>query len=179
MGTDRRHVRAWIPALTAMLLVGLAPPATAHDHKPPATRLVVGTRIQKGRLGSYCWTHASGPYVVGSCADTTWSFPRALRARPGREVAIEIDKATAPDELYLRSWRRLDRDGEPVGRGRRVGFELRPRFESADSQPTWEVLFSVPRRRGHYYLEAFGYWTDVEGTFERQDASYTFHVLVV
>ncbi len=149
-------------------------PAAADDHRPPAAVLRRGSTFQRGLLGSYCWTSVDFPGATIGCGDSIWSFPRAADAKPG-VAYLRFKKPVPPEQLSIRSWRNLD-DGQPRGRGKKVDFRLEPRV-SADGL-MWQATWSLPESEGQYYLHAFGEWTDEEGTFFEQDASWTFHLRI-
>jgi hypothetical protein len=68
----------------------------------------------------------------------------------------------------------VDGFGFPKGNGSEVQHMLLPTFSSGAL--AWEAVFRLPEKEGHYYLQAFGVWTDQEGSFSDQDALWSFHL---
>ena len=152
-----------------------AVPAGAHDHKPPRTKLTAPRVEQRGKQSTYCWTTTAdepGMYVA-TCADYVYAWPRAQRTG-GRKARIRIFKTTAPEELALHSWRRVDENKAPVGDGRHVDVSVAP--TTVGASVVYDVTFRLPRKAGHYYLHLFGKWEDTEGAGGSQDSSWTFHL---
>ncbi len=167
------------PRLLALVAVAalIAPEvAAADDHRPPPNPILSAGRVrQRGRFLASCWSapgERPGEHVV-TCADAFGGWPPAKRTRTGGRAQVLIRKSQRPDEISLRSWRRVDRRGSPVGRGRSVSFALVGRAGA------WAARFRLPRRRGHYYLLVFGRWRDRDGSATHQDASWTFHLRLV
>ncbi len=158
------------------LLLSFSGSAHAHDHEPPKTRLVSATTTQRGQLGTYCWTRATGePGLFGTqCVDTTQDFPRARPAWSGRKARVRLYKAQIPKQLRIHRWREVERNGTPRGPGQSVSHELVKR--TVDGDVIYDAVFRLPHRKGHLYLEIFGKWDDVEGSANDQDAVWTFHL---
>ncbi|MDQ3981497.1 MAG: hypothetical protein M3271_02310 [Actinomycetota bacterium] len=163
--------------ITAALVAGvvalaLVAPASAGDG-PPATNLRHrGRAIQKGALGSYCWSYPAGSdgTAATKCADGTWYFPRAAMAAPGG-FRIRIRKRARPTEWGIWAYRRVRRgEGwvEPVGPATRIPHRLR-RFEVDGRTVAWDAIFRLREDDRHYYISASGEW-------DQGDAHYTFHV---
>jgi len=90
-----------------------------------------------------------------------------------------IEKLQPPETVEVLGWRRVGRFGP---RGERDEFEVsvQPRLDT-DGILGWELHFTLPRRPGHYYMEAAGWWRDVDTvppTLWSQDAGWAFHLLL-
>lgn len=165
-----------IAALMAAAVVAASVPAFAHDHRPPRTKLTARNVEQAGRLGSYCWISAGDEpgFYERICVDAIFSWPRAQRTRAGKNARIRIFKTTAPGELSLRGWRKVDENNFPVGDGRALDYEIEE--STADGNTVFDVTFRLPDRPGHLYIEMFGTWQDTEGDGARQDAFWHYHL---
>lgn len=166
-------VRAVLVAVA--LAVGmLAPPAVAEDHEPPRTILETATASQRGRLGNECWIYPVEGGYVQQCIDRIPTWPRIERARAGAPATIVLLKPTRPEQIHLEYWRRIDRNGFPVGRARPLSFGLRPGVRAGE--PVWEVTFRLPDS-DRVYLRLFGIWLDeqVDGS-PPQDAEWFFRL---
>ena len=171
-------MRKLIVAATMVAAVAAASvPAVAHDHKPPRTKLIARDVEQAGRLQSYCWTSAGeeeGVYQT-ICVDAIFTWPQGQATDAGKKARIRIFKTTAPGELSLHAWRKVDENRFPVGDGRRLPTEVRR--STVDGTTVFDVIFTLPTRPGHLYLEMFGTWEDTEAPdHPRQDAFYHFHL---
>ncbi len=166
-----RH-RAWISAAAATLALSLFPafPASGSHHGPPRTTLrKQGDFIQRGRLGSYCWTTGTR----AECRDVAgYSWPRARDVRWGGRARIRIRQRRQPTRLSLRAWRRVRRNGEPIGRGMRLHYRLVP-HRAEGRIVARDAVFRLPRAERHFYIEAFGRW-DLPNS--GGDATYWFHI---
>lgn len=165
-----------VAALMAAAVVAASVPAVAHDHRPPRTKLTARNVEQAGQLGSYCWSHATEDPGVHErlCVDSIFTWPRAQRTRAGRPARIRIFKTTAPEDLNLRAWRKVDENNFPVGDGRDLTYAMKQ--DTVDGRTVLDVAFRLPPRPGHLYIEMFGTWQDTEGGETLQDAFWHFHL---
>ena len=166
-----------VAAVTAASVVAASVPAAAHDHKPPRTQLIAKDVEQAGRLGSYCWTKAGDEpgFHERICVDAIFTWPRVQRTRAGKNAQIRIFKTTAPEDLSLHVWRKVDENNypDPDG-GRRLSFEIEE--STVDGNTVFDVTFSLPERPGRLYIEMFGTWQDTEGSENVDDAFWHFRL---
>ncbi len=147
--------------VAAAAVLGGPPPAGAGNHKPPATRLNVGAKQQWGALTGYCWN--------GACVDGI-GFPTARRVPGDHRARITIYKDERPQGVSLTSWKKIDEDEVPIGPHKKVDFTLRKKREGGDT--VWRVIFHLPDRRGHLYLNLLADW-------DAGDAFWHFHLKLV
>ena len=164
--------RTLLPLLLALgMVLSTAGPSLAVEKRPPRAVLRAhGETVQRGRLGSYCWSYQEpdSDYGVGVCADSIWSFPEAAELRVPARTAIRFKKVQRPRRLGIAAWRDLNRHGYPKGDSERIAYRLRP-VRSRGEVVAWDAIFSLREADRHYYIDAFPRWR--EGS-----ASYTFHV---
>lgn len=176
MSISSRRVALTLCALVmgALVVAGVQASANAHDHRPPEAILMKGEReLQRGNLGSYCWTRPAGDgSFVGECSDAVSGYPAAERVGEDSKMRIRIFKTQRPRDFSLSAYRKIDADG--FGRARRIPFSLRRVVEDGETV-AWDAVFNVNQPNRHYYLDAFGIWKDEQGG-GNQDASWTFHV---
>ena len=171
----RNPARVILAVIAAAGIASTGSPAAAHDHAPPRTVLRVdGETVQRGLLGTHCWTTRSGDGYVTGCGDSVWSFPAAEYVDPGSRVTLRIAKAQRPQELTIYAWKRLDEHGQPAGRA--IELRSRGRPVRLENRVVWEFSFTLTDAPRHYYLDVFGVWRDQEGARVSQDASWTFHI---
>jgi hypothetical protein len=169
---------------TALLLIatGLAvtlPSVAMGDHQPPATVMRVEHRdhSRRGVLYGYTWAR---PLKHGICRGTDgdgirhWKHP--LRVRGGHlHPHIDFHIRQRPHKLDLHAWRRLDKDGQPVGHGHDVAYRLSPRKRNG-SVRSWRASFRVTLHPGrHYYLDVDGHWRDSKCKVN-EEARWTFEI---
>lgn len=171
----RKPARAILIVLVAAGVASAGSPAAAHDHAPPRALLRANSEtLQRGMLGTHCWTTRSGDGYVTGCGDSVWSFPAAEYVEPGSRVTLRIAKAQRPQELTVYAWKRLDEHGQPAGPAiqlRSTGKRVR-----LDTRVVWDFTFTLSDAPRHYYIDVFGVWRDQEGARASQDASWTFHI---
>jgi hypothetical protein len=174
-------------ALAAALGVVSLPLAQAasssYDDDPPSKVLMKGsTVLQKGRMGSHCWSYYDDGRPVGYCADYVYNFPRrAVLLRAGSTLHIRIDKPQRPDRVQVVAYPGLDRKNPaptaaPIGKGRRLDTTLRG-VQRDGKTVAWDVFFRVSQPERHYYLDTRVVWERVPGTrISYGDLSWTFRV---
>jgi hypothetical protein len=174
-------------ALAAALGVVSLPLAQAasssYDDDPPSRVLMKGsTVLQKGRMGSHCWSYYDDGRPVGYCADYVYNFPRrAVLLRAGSTLHIRIDKPQRPDRVQVVAYPGLDRKNPaptaaPIGKGRRLDTTLRG-VQRDGKTVAWDVFFRVSQPERHYYLDTWVVWERVPGTrISYGDLAWTFRV---
>jgi hypothetical protein len=174
-------------ALAAVLGVVSLPLAQAasssYDDDPPNEVLMKGaTVLQKGRMGSHCWSYYDDGSPEAYCADYLYNFPRrAVLLRAGSTLHIRIDKPQRPDRVELVAYPGLDRknpapSAAPIGKGRRLDTTLRG-VQRDGKTVAWDVFFRVSQPERHYYLDTWVVWERVPGTrISYGDLAWTFHV---
>jgi hypothetical protein len=161
-----------------VLLLSLAPASWAHDHKPPRSVLFVQKADQKGILGTYCWI-APGEKpdtYTQQCIDAIPTWPRAVKADPGKRTRVRYYSATEPEDLTIAYWTHVDGNGNPTGDATTFETKLEPFRNDAGEIVAWDLVFRLPASGRHLYIHAAGYWQDQDGTGDQQDASWTNHV---
>lgn len=167
--------------LTAMVVAlavcgGVAYP---NDHQPPEKPFLYKgeQKLQKGRPQASCWISPPKPNgtYFGECLDYATSYPDVDRVVAGSRLRIRVLKSQKPKTFRVAAWRRLDKNGIPVGRGRRLASSLTPVVRDGKTV-AWDVFFRAKRPGRHYYVSASGVWDDAEIENEEQDASWNFHV---
>ncbi len=173
-------------ALAAALSVVSLPLAQAasssYDDDPPSKVLMKGsTVLQKGRMGSHCWSYYDGR-PGAYCADYVYNFPRrAVFLRAGSTLHIRIDKPQRPDRVQVVAYPGLDRKNPaptaaPIGKGRRLDTTLRG-VQRDGKTVAWDVFFRVSQPERHYYLDTWVVWERVPGTrISYGDLAWTFRV---
>jgi hypothetical protein len=161
-----------VVAAAGAVLMPAAPPAGAHDHRPPRVELAVAGKIQRGHFVTETWTRPSGD---GLCAtwhgDGFWGYPGPLEVSAGEHVVrFRMYKSQRP-RLHLTMRRRLEKDGR--GGGRDVPFHLRRRMR--DGRQIWVAQFRLAVVR-HVYLDAVARWRDTEGCGGPQEVYRTYHL---
>jgi hypothetical protein len=170
----RGSVVGLVVAITALV----ATAAWAHDHKPPKSVLRVQGEKQVGILGTYCWTSPGDePDTYNMlCIDAIPSWPRAVKADPGRTTKVRFNSSTKPDDLSIAYWKRVDANGSPQGEATTLETTLEPVMNAEGETVAWRLVFKLPESGRHLYLHAAGYWQDQDGSGNPQDASWTYHV---
>jgi hypothetical protein len=174
MAMRRRAYLLAVALMVGALVVGSGV-AYSHDHVPPKTALMKGeSQLQRGILGSYCWTSPGGEGLVIECGDVFRpSFPPTDYVRAGRRLHIRILKAQEPVDFSLRAYG--GKAGHPTGTGEQLPVSLRPVQEDGTTV-AWDAFFEVDSPGRHYYMFASGRWKDEQGGGNLQDASWTFHI---
>jgi hypothetical protein len=157
--------------LLAILVAGVIPfvmaPQLAHagGKKPPRSYLRDGERrLQRGKLGSYCWVTGG----EGMCVDALPAWPKRDRVGSDEKLRIRFRKKQKPTTLSLTTFKKVKNNGLPKGDGRRAQRRLE-RVKVDGETIGWKAIFSVPKPGRHYYISAFVRW-------DEGDASYSFHV---
>ena len=148
----------------------------ADDHEPPFVYLMAHGARQRGYRGSTEWARGdSRGGCVGQAADVAgWAFPPPLRVDAGRVSAkVIFKKSDPPTRLVIRSWRKVNDQQDPVGRGRSVRYRLRS-LSNRGEITAWLAVIRVVVRHD-LYLEASGRWRDRERC-GAQSTSWTFHL---
>ena len=144
--------------------------------RPPRALLTSAETTQRGNLGTYCWYYTDGEWGVSTCADTSgYGFPRAAPAGARDKAKIVFDWEQEPSDLSLHGWRRVGRNGGPIGRGRDVDFRLRPERTPGEGITGWAAHLRLRDRTGHLYLGSFVEW---DGESTGGDATYAWHLLL-
>ena len=157
--------------LTAALVSAL-PLTGAHatNHRPPDARLIIGERVQTRAPYTFCWTFQGG----GICADGFPSYRGAISGRPGQEAKIRLQHPARIERVDLDGYSRLRTTGyseQPYGDHR--DFPLRLRANRANGKINgWTILFRLPRREGHLYLDLSVDWR------RGGDAFYALHAFL-
>ncbi|MDQ3955474.1 MAG: hypothetical protein M3285_07995 [Actinomycetota bacterium] len=166
---NKRAIR-WISiglalALAILAVVAVTSSVSARSKPPPALLRYNGETIQRGNLGTYCWSSGR----VGECVDTFgYSFPHGVWVPKGARVAIRLEKDEKPARVEITAWRKVDDDGQPVGDGRGLRKRLVPVGRGGDVV-AWEARLRLRRGGRHYYMSTFVKWND------KGDAFYDFH----
>ena len=156
-------------SIAATLLLGVAPPVAADDHRPPPARLRSSGVHQKGIRTTYCWS-SENSYVCADYFRHVW--PRA-RHHPGdRPARIKVGRGFRPFQVELRGYRRLDENRQPKGDGFRIPTRVTKR--RVNDRLRYYIRFHVPDKRGHLYLGLWTHLADESG--ERGDVFYDFHL---
>jgi hypothetical protein len=186
-----RRTASWVSAfLLALVAVALAAAlgvvslplvqaaSSSYDDNPPNEVLMKGsTVLQKGRMGSHCWSYYDGR-PGAYCADYVYNFPRrAVLLRAGSTLHIRIDKPQRPDRVQVVAYPGFDRKNlAPIGKGRRLETTLRG-VQRDGKTVAWDVFFRVSQPERHYYLDTWVVWERVPGTrISYGDLAWTFHV---
>jgi hypothetical protein len=144
-------------------------------HPPKAVLMKAGKELQKGRVGTYCWSIKD---QSGGCADTfrNYNDPRTT-ARVGAPstLRIRIHYADQPDRFTLR-WGHEVR-GENFGH--RIVKQSKPRptqlrrVQKGGETVAWDVYFKVKRPGKHYYMNfQADFWDGKRGIASQ----WSFHV---
>ena len=160
-----------VAALVALLtLVALAPVAAHHLDTPPVVVLKSDDTYQRAKLGTYCWSRPSkGGGSTGICADTFgYSWPRAKDVSAGERARVRFRTPHRPEKLYLRAWRAVDHDKQPIGPGESVDYRLRARRRDGRIV-RYDAIFRLPALAGHYYLNVSAWW-------DQGDTHHTLHL---
>jgi hypothetical protein len=153
-------------------------PSASPGAPPPFEfRLLRAPRLLGVRTREVKVEEPYDPTKTDEAVDGIRRWKQAIRVGGGRRAArIVFRNPTRPRSLAISGWRRLDSDGEPVGRAQRFDYELSPRRRGG-KVVGWRASFSFRLRAGRYlYFDVFGRWPDRQGCGGSQDASWTFHV---
>lgn len=162
--------RAAVAALVTTFAFPMS--ALAHSHYPPSIHLITNDKVQRGQLGTFCWTRTTPTGGGTLCADAVWSFPNEFRRTPAGDPAVlRIRRSERPDHLSLYGYREIDENDIPQDEGERLPTHLR-RMRRDGEVVGWRARFRTPNEPGHLYLDLFARW-------DPGDASYTFHLKLV
>ena len=160
-----------LAAASASILAALVPAtALAHDHRPPDAEIRTRGDHEPGRLVTSCWIRSSEKGGT-TCRQMERTFPEPLESR-GATVSIAFDSPREPRRVRLRGWRQVPASGRPDYRVRRLEGDLRPGGRG------WVAALDLPGRRGHWFLEAKGVWTDARFPNNEQFGVWTFALRV-
>ena len=171
MRPGRALIRVGTAAMVAALSFGTLP-ATADDHRPPDIVLRTGGEKQDGHPLYYTWKRSDGEFCVIEHADGFYEWPRRLLYDAGAKARIRFKKDERPQDVFIRDYRDVGRNGVPRGRPRHVDYRLRRR--EVGERVFWEAVFRR-QQLGHHYLEVQAQWRDVDGC-GLQEILVTFHL---
>ena len=175
-------VAALAAAVVFVVVLGIAPTkadaaassARTLPRPPEAVLMKAGKELQKGRLGTYCWSTED----QGVCSDTFSDYtapPNTPRVGTPNTLRIRIHYADRPERIWLR-W------GHEIKKGRGIGIRIveqskpRPirleRVQKGGETVAWDVFFKVKRPGKHYYINFWAFWDEEEGG----DSQWSFHV---
>jgi hypothetical protein len=163
-----------IATVVAALICLSAGIASAHDEAPPRTLVKTRYGGQPGSLYASFWAKRDGQYCTGISQDGPATFtPTGPRFRPGEVARVIMLKTERPSHLDLWYWRRIDREGHPIGEQTELRYRLRA--VKIRHRTVWEARF-VPPSIENVYLSLLGYWWDQEECHILQDAAYTYTI---
>jgi hypothetical protein len=159
-----RRGRKWAFVLFASIALGAvgvflaSEPASAHDHQPPTTVLMKGSKeLQPGRLtDEYRWSYPSrnGKSCWTDDAVIPFAFPKSLpTVATGSTLKMRVYKGQEPRPLLIQE---IDRDGQPRGE---VDARMRPVVRDGKTV-AWDAVFTVDRPNTVYRLLLEGHWQD-------------------
>lgn len=159
--TRRPLTAIWVAGL---MLSGMTFQYVHAATEPPKTYLRDGDRrLQRGKLGSYCWVSGD----QGVCVDSLPSWPKAARVEADDKLRMRFRKKQKPTKLLLTTYKKVKKNGIPKGQGRHLDRRLK-RVRNAGETIGWKAIFTLERSGRHYYISAFARW-------DEGDASYFFH----
>jgi hypothetical protein len=149
--------------------------AVAHDHSPPRVVLGTGGEGKPGRAYRYEWVERQGD---DTCAQLhVDGIPRVRKGfpwRPKSRIHIRFWKRQRPRRLSIHAYHRLDSNGFPSGRARRLRPRLRKR-EWDGGGHIWIATFRGPKV-AHLYLDVFAKWRDQEDCGGAQTMAFVWHL---
>lgn len=181
---DGRRSRKWAVALFAAVILGAvgvfihSQPAAAHDHEPPETVLMKGSKeLQAGRLtDEYRWSYPSPNGKVCWTDDATipFAFPKSSpTVAAGSTLKVRVYKRHEPGSMLIQE---VDPEGEPRGE---VAAKMRPVVRDGKTV-AWDAVFTVDRPNALYRLMVEGRWLDRDCSVEPIDpdqfARWTFRL---
>ncbi len=133
-------------------------PAGAHDHRPPNTVLMKGTKeLQKGRLTSeFVWSYPSrnGNSCITDKATFLFGFPTDVpTVAVGSKLKVRIHKSHEPESFRMAE---VDRRGVPKSE---VGVLLKPVVRDGKTV-AWDAVFALESPNTDYRLFTEGHWQD-------------------
>src|SRR5437660_7594757 len=97
-------------SVLALVAIAAAPSAraAAQRHSPPVLSLFAGSKVQRGLMGSNCWSYTNPDGTgTGSCGDVGGYRPPPKRVDAGKRARLLLRFFERPLELDLTSYRRL------------------------------------------------------------------------
>lgn len=159
----RRAPRIVLSIVAAQILSGV--PSHADDHRLPNAVLHSDEEKRDAYLLSSEWFRRDSQDPE-RCQSTHTSnvpgFPRALPNSRGSIARVRLKKNERPHSVAIRRWTRVDSDGQPQGKSRRVLFRLRPHNRGGETR-AWEARFRPRSSTAHFYGQARVEWLDQEG----------------
>lgn len=180
-GRRSRKLAVVLFAVIALGTVGVflySQPAVAHDHEPPKTVLMKGSKeLQAGRLtDEYRWSYTSpsGKACWTDEATIPFAFPRGLpTVAAGSTLKVRVYKRHEPRPMLIQE---IDLEGQPRGE---VAAKMRPVVRDGKTV-AWNAVFTVDRPNTLYRLMAEGHWQDRDCSVEPIDpdqfARWTFRL---
>lgn len=163
-----------IVGVLGALLVPIGAARADHDlnrKNPPKVRLMhQGEIVQSASSWSYCWSYSTDEWGVGQCSDGMPSYPRAAVIEGPDRVTLRIPYSAEPERLGIIAYRKIKREygwDEPVGRGERLQYTLKPHRVKGHVS-AWDAIFTLEEDDRHYYL-------DVNARLYQGDPSYVLH----
>ncbi|HEV2743032.1 MAG TPA: hypothetical protein VGV91_07760 [Rubrobacter sp.] len=161
---DGRRTWKWTAVLFAAIVLGTvgvllySQPAVAHDHEPPKTVLMKGSKeLQAGRLtDEYRWSYPSpnGKVCWTDEATIPFAFPKSLpTVVAGSTLKVRVYKRHEPMSLLIQE---IDLQGQPRGE---VAAKMRPVVRDGKTV-AWDAVFTVDRPNALYRLMVDGHWQD-------------------
>ena len=169
-----RESRKWTAVLFTSIVLGAvalvlySQPAVAHDHQPPETVLMKGSKeLQAGRLtDEYRWSYPSpsGKACWTDDATIPFAFPRSLpTVAAGSTLKVRVYKRHEPRPMVVQE---IDHEGQPRGE---VAANMRPVARDGKTV-AWDAVFTVDRPDTVYSLLAEGHWQDRDCSVEPIEA---------
>jgi hypothetical protein len=150
--------------------------AVAHDHRPPRAHVITGTDRARMPRGSYQWSEKQGRFCSTVIADAFLvSYPNAADYTIGDRIRIRFRKHHRPDDVDIRQYREVKKNGQPKGDGRQKFFVLGKRIVHGNVR--WEARFEL-KRPGHHYFDVSASWKDVDNC-GYQTALWSTHVKAI
>lgn len=124
---------------------------------------------QAGKWASFCWPQPpDGPPLCGD--NFGGGYPKAMWVRSGARLKVRIHLADKPKAFSGRTYRSVDSNGAPEGRGRALKIRLKPVVRNGETR-AWDAFFTVGGERHHYI--------GVAGVWPQGDAARRFHVKTI
>lgn len=159
------------------LAAGVALADGGNPFSPPKAALSSedGRVSQKGvKVAEYSWSQPTGDggcVVANALLET--SFPEARAVAAGTPLRIRVHDARRPNPFEIVSYRRLDADGMPAGRGREIRRSLEPVVRDGRTV-AWDARFRLNQPGRQHYLIADGHWKGCDGIYDF--ALWSFHL---
>lgn len=171
-------VRGWI-ALVAVVVGGVvgshSSSAVAHDHAVPSAFLAVHEGgIQSRDAFRFRWMDGRNACRMRRYSSNA-GFPEAIQTSESSSRLV-FRHPDRPDELDLAAWALAAPDGQPLGPAYQLTYSLAPVRRNGETV-AWRATIENPVI-GHLFIEARGWWSDIEGCDRPQVAYWTFHLEV-